>query len=180
MRDTELLADWINDINRGLLEEIKELSESQLRWQPDAEANNIGETVWHCARWLDVLNVQVLQNQPAESELWHTRGWRAKTGYDPRGIGRRGLGTLTGYSPQEVEALPKLSAAELTEYVEQVGSALREKVLGMSGAELERTAPGLQTKASAYAWLKDILQGCFGHIGEIQALKAMQQRRVNS
>lgn len=177
MRDIDLLADWINDLNQGIREQLAELTEGELQWQPDPGGNSIGETVWHCARWLDVLNVQLLQNQPAEWELWHVDGWRERTGYDPRGIGYRGVGAITGYTRQEVEALPKLSAGELAEYTDRVCVALRDQLLNMPEGAPEQTAPGLKTRATAYAWIKDLMQGCFGHLGEIHALRAMQERR---
>lgn len=39
-------------------------------------------------------------------------------------------------------------------------------------------APGLGGARSRYWWLSAVLQGSFGHIGEIQALKAMPDRRL--
>src|SRR5262245_23677040 len=176
MRDVELLADLVAKLARDVHAEIAELSPEELAWQPDPEANHIGVTVWHFSRWLDMLAVQALANLPAAEELWQTRGWAAQTGYDPRGIGYRGLGLLTGYTQAEVAAVPHLSAGQLLEYLEQVSGALRERLLGMPSEALDLATPGLGGKRTVYDLLTSILMGCFGHLGEIEAIKAMRER----
>ena len=80
----EMLAGWLEDFARSVREEIADLSPAALAWQPRVQSNSIGITVWHCARWLDVIGAQALKNRPADQELWHSQGWAARTGYDPR------------------------------------------------------------------------------------------------
>lgn len=76
-------------------------------------------TVWHISRAFDLFKVRFFENRAPKEELWHTCGWAAKTGYDPRGIGRRGFGNLVGYTQEEVEAVPILSAGDLLAYFDQ-------------------------------------------------------------
>ncbi len=57
MTDVELLASWLDDLSRSLHRTVDKMPPEQLAWQPDAEANSIGVTVWHMARWLDALAV---------------------------------------------------------------------------------------------------------------------------
>jgi hypothetical protein len=178
MRDVELLADLIEKLVRDVRAEIAELSLEELGWQPDPEANNIGVTVWHFSRWLDMLAVQALANRPAAEELWQTCGWAARTGYDPRGIGYRGLGLLTGYSQAEVAAVPHLVAGQLLEYLEQASRALREQLLALPSEALYLPTPGLGGKRTVYDLSTSVLMGCFGHVGEIEALKAMRERAL--
>ena len=178
MRDVELLADLVAKLARDVHAEIAELSPEGLAWQPDPEANNIGVTVWHFSRWLDMLAVQALANRSAAEELWQTRGWAARTGYDPRGIGYLGLGLLTGYTQAEVAAVPQLTAGHLLEYLDQACGALRERLLGLPSEALYQPTPGLGGKRKVYDLLTSILMGCFGHVGEIEALKAMRERAL--
>ena len=178
MRDVELLADLIERLVRDVRAEVAELSSEELSWQPDPEANNIGVTVWHFSRWLDMLAIQALANRPAAEELWQTRGWAARTGYDPRGIGYRGLGLLTGYTQAEVAAVPHLTASQVLEYLEQASGALREQLLALPSGALYQPTPGLGGKRTVYDLLISILTGCFGHVGEIEALKAMRARAL--
>jgi hypothetical protein len=178
MRDVELLADLLERLVRDVRAEIGELTPEELSWQPDPEANTIGVTVWHFSRWLDMLAVQALVNRPAAVELWQARGWAARTGYDPRGIGYLGLGLLTGYTQAEVAAVPRLTADQLLEYLEQVSGALRDQLLALSSEALYQPTPGLGGKRKVYDLLISVLTGCFGHVGEIEALKAMRERAL--
>jgi DinB family protein len=177
MRDVEILADLVEKLAQDVRSEIADLSPDELSWQPDPEANSIGMTVWHFSRWLDVLAVQGLENRPAEDELWHAHGWAARTGYDPRGIGYRGLGVITGYSLAEVSAVPKLPAAALLDYLDQVCGALRGGLLALPSEALYQPLPGLGGRRTVYEQTKAILMGCFGHVGKIEALKAMHARQ---
>ncbi|MCI0399588.1 MAG: DinB family protein [Chloroflexi bacterium] len=177
MQDVELLAEWVEELARDVRREIEGFSAGELAWQPDPQANSIGVTVWHFSRWLDVLAVRILQNRPPEEELWHTQGWAARTGYDPRGKGFLGLGAVTGYTWPEVEEIPALPAGDLLAYLEQVVGAVSGELRAMSSEQLYQSAPGLEGSRTAYGWVKPIVKGFIGHMGEIQALKAMQKRR---
>jgi DinB family protein len=125
MTDGEVLADFIADLNAGIHQAVTGLSAQELAWQPDAEGNSIGVTVWHISRGFDVLKVRLLEQRQALAEQWHTQGWAQKAGYDPRAIGTGGLGVLTGYTQEEVAAIPQLSAEDLLAYLDQAAEALR-------------------------------------------------------
>ena len=176
MNDVELIADLVAYLAQSVRDEIERLSQEELVWQPDAEGNGIAITVWHFSRWLDLLTVRALENRPPEEEQWHTRGWTQKTGYDPRGIGYQGFGVLTDYTQEEVAVVPRLCADELLTYLDQVCEALRQHLLSMPEGALHQPAAGLGGRRTPYQWIKPILRGCYGHLGEIEALKAMQKR----
>ena len=174
MTANDLLAEWVEDFARGVHDEIADLSPAALAWLPRPQANGIGVTVWHCARWLDVIGVQALRGLPADQELWHTQGWAMRTGYDPRGHGQAGLGAITGYTWDEVLEIPALPAADLLTYLDQVVAALAGQLRAMTPEQLYAPAPGFSGRRTAYRWVRPFLQGCFGHLGEIEALKAWQ------
>ena len=178
MNATELLADWLNDISRGIHRAIEKMPPEQLAWQPDAEANSIGVTVWHIARWLDILAVQAINGKRAEEEQWFTRGWAKKTTYDPRGIGLNGLGAVTGYSLDDVKAIPHLSAEELLVYLDQVSELLHSRLLKLTDDDFARPLPSLggTRVRTLYEWMKGIMQGGLAHLGEIVALKLIYDR----
>jgi hypothetical protein len=138
MTDVELIVDWLDDLAARMGAEIEPLTPEELNWQPDAEANSIGVTVWHVARWLDLLTVRILENRPPGDEQWHTRGWRESTGYDPRGIGSGGLGAISGYTLEEVAAIPRLSAHDLLTYLGQVCGVLRQHLVKMPDGALRK------------------------------------------
>jgi len=89
-----------------------------------------------------------------------------------------GLGAVTGYTWEEVQAIPSLSAEELLAYLDQACHALSQHLLTMSPEALHQSVPGLGDQRTAYEWVKPVLKGCLGHLGEIQALKAMKARKI--
>ncbi len=176
MTDIELLADLVASLAGNLHQEVTGLSREELTWRPDAEGNSIGVTVWHIGRGLDVLKVRFLEQQQALAEQWHTKGWAEKTGYDPRGIGTGGLGILSGYTQEEVAAIPELGAEELLVYLDQASEAFRQYLLSLAEGALAQPILVAGERSTAYQVIKGIILGCVGHLGEIEALKALQTR----
>ena len=176
MTSVEMLADLVTTLSKGIHKEVAGLSVPELTWQPDAQGNSIGVTVWHMSRGLDVLKVRFLEQQQAHAEQWFTQGWARKTAYDPRGMGTGGLGILSGYTQEEVAAIPVLSAEELLAYLDQVSDALCQYLLSLPEAMLSQSSMFLGARLTAYQVIKEILLGCVGHLGEIEALKALQTR----
>jgi hypothetical protein len=158
--------------------QINPLDEEAFWWRPDPLGNSIGHTIWHVARWMDVLVVVVLQDRGHEDEQWHTSGWREKTGYDPRGIGFNGFGVITGYTAEEVNAIPIMAKDDLVAYFDQTLTAFRDQLLVMTDESLQEPAPGSHQGRLAYQWIKAILLGESGHVGEVEALIALRARRA--
>ena len=178
MTDKELLLDLYQTLADALHRTIQDLPFGTLHWQPDKEANNIAVTVWHISRAFDLFKVRFFENRAPEEELWHTRGWVAKTGYDPRGIGGRGFGNLYGYTQEEVEAVPILSADDLLAYFDQVHEAMITYLSNLPAEALYRPAAGSPVEEfTMYDWLRNLLVDGLAHWGEIKAIKAMWERR---
>lgn len=166
MRDTELMAKWFEDVGARVRQRLAKIDEDTLEWRADDRGNNVRETAWHMARWIDVLS-RILGGTQPQTERWFTDGWAQRTGYDPRGIGDDGLGALTGYTFQEVLAVPRLSATELVRYLDSVIGPLAQRL---------RELPDDEATARAVRRATGILQGCLAHIGEIDALLAIRTR----
>lgn len=92
---------------------IGDSSIEALAWRLDPEANSIALTAWYVGRFYDCLPTRILKNRPAEDEVWQTRGWSARPGYDPRDVGWGGFGALIGYTQAEVDEVPILPAVDL-------------------------------------------------------------------
>jgi hypothetical protein len=160
------MAKWFEDVGARVRERLKSLDEDALEWRADDRGNNVRETVWHMARWIDVLT-RILGGTQPSTERWFTDGWAQRTSYDPRGIGDDGLGALTGYTFQEVLAIPRLTSTELVRYLDSVVGPLAQRL---------RALPDDEAAARAVRRATGILQGCLGHIGEIDALLAIRER----
>lgn len=176
MDDREMIADLLTDLGADVREMVGGLSTEELAWRPDALGNSVGVTVWHFARWLDVLSARVLTDGPVDAERWHADGWAARTGYDPTGIGYKGLGVVTGYTAADVDAIPNLPAADLLAYLDQAIADLHTAVLAYPPGGLSTPVPGIGAPRSVYAAVKPILFGCIGHAGEIAALNGLRER----
>jgi hypothetical protein len=176
MTDKELLIDLMNELGSDMRDEIGGMSVEELTWQPDPQANSIGVTVWHVARWLDVLAMRILHTEADIDELWHTQGWAEKTGYDPRGIGASGLGNVTGYTMEEVAAIPHMNAPDLLAYLDSTIEAVNSRIAEMPDSALYEKVPGIGKSRTAYGWIKLLMKGCMTHVGEIQTLKAQRER----
>jgi hypothetical protein len=166
MRDTELMAKWFENVGARVREQIGSLDEDALEWRADDRGNNVRETVWHMARWIDLLT-RVLDGTQPSTERWFTDGWAQRTGYDPRGVGDSGLGTMTGYTFEEVLKIPRLDATELIRYLDSVVGPLAQRL---------RALPDDEAAARSVRRVTGILQGCFSHLGEIDALLAIRER----
>ena len=174
MTEIELLIELVGDIALDLEPEIIPLTVEELAWHPGPRANSIGVTIWHIARGLDFLATRVFMQKPAEEELWHSGGWREKTGYDPRGIGYDGWGVLTGYTWDEVMAIPRLTSIELMQYLKDTSISLTTQLHSFNSETIRQPAQALLGgKLTYYRWVKEFYKGFQAHIGEIMAIKAL-------
>lgn len=177
MQGKEIVHDLLETQHKTVNSEFGELSEEALNWRPDGEGNSIGITIWHLARVADFVLTHRLEGRPVDEQRWFSEGWAAKTGYDPRGIGAGGMGILTGYSQEEVAALPPMSGAELLAYHNAVYAALLAHLGQLADEVLDGPVPGEGQQRSVYFWFRVVLLDATRHLGEMQALKAMWGRR---
>lgn len=175
MQDVELYANLLGALSKWTHLEVEGLSTEELAWQPDAEGNNIAVTIWHFSRWLDVTARLMLGKLPGE-ELWLARGWAERTGYNPQGKGSRGLGVVTGYTLQEVAEIPLLSAQELLIYLDQVCETLMLFLRALPSSEPLQQPIVENDPLTKQQLLQKVFMGSCGHMGEIEALKAMMKR----
>lgn len=87
-----------------------------------------------------------------------------------------GLGNITGYTWEEVLEISPLPTADPLAYLDQVTSALAGHLRAMAPLQLRELLPGLGGRRNAYRCVRPILQGCFRHLGEIEALKSPRGR----
>jgi len=178
MTDLELLAELIEELALDLHPEIEPLTAEELNWNPCPRANSIGVTLWHMARGMDFLAIRVLQGKPAEAEQWHTKGWKDRTGYDPRGVGYGGWGVVTGYTWEEVLAIPIFTSQEIMEYFDSSCFALSAGIYRMTEMTARQPVEQfMKGKLTHYQWIKFFYKGLQSHVGEIMAIKAMLARK---
>ena len=173
------LRELVLRLQRGTLARLKRVSPEALYWQPHRESNSIGVTVWHYTRWWDFFGTVVLVGGRAEQQHWLRDGWAERTRYDPRGKPPDGYGLLTGYSVDEMLAVPQLSADDLAAYhTASTDSAMR--ALGAETvASLTRDLKVGEgdSGGSRYLQILGLALGSHRHLGEIDALQSLHERR---
>lgn len=177
MNANDVLIDLLADNQRRLHRVLTIMPDECLYWKPDRESNNIAVTVWHMARILDVFMTQQAKGDHVESECWFRSGWIAQTGYDPRGFGQNGWGMLTGYTLEEVTAIPDLKREHLIGYLDEVYAAVSAYLANTSITQLLEPGVGFEGRYTRYQCIQMALLDNIRHLGEIFALKARWDRQ---
>ena len=177
MSRKDVLYELMSDNSRRVHDLLDNGPVEMLYWLPDGEGNNIAVTIWHTSRVSDLFLNQHVKGTTAVGELWFASGWAQKTGYDPRGIGTNGWGMLTGYSADEVKAIPRFRVEDLKGYYDEVMAHVRAYLEQTPDEVLDQTAVGYGGKQTNYFWIRHPLFDLTRHVGEMLAIKAMWERK---
>lgn len=173
------LGELVARLERGTLARLRRIAPEALYWQPHRESNSIGVTVWHYTRWWDLFGTVVLPGGPVDAQHWLRDGWLERTGYDPRGKPPHGFGLITGYSVDEMLAVPQLPAGDLASYHTASMTSALAAIAREDAASLARTLRVGEDDAggSRYAQILGLALGSHRHLGEIDALSSLFERR---
>ena len=180
MDANDVLIDFLEDNRRRLHRFLGKLEADCLHWKPDPGANSIAVTVWHMGRLFDVFLTRLARGEPAENECWYAEGWAEKTGYDPRGLGRDGWGSVNGYTAEQVADIPRFSTEQLLDYYDAVLLRARGFVEATQMEQLLAPAPGFEGQFTQYQIAQMAILDNARHLGEIFAIKEMWTRRAGS
>ncbi len=172
----EVMIDYLDDNLRRLMRHMKDINDDCLHWQIDTEANSIAVTLWHMGRFLDVFYTQLALGLPSEEECWFRCGWAEATGYDPRGLGRDGWGSLNEYTPAEVAAMPRYSLEQLSGYLDNVYQTVKDYLKSTPMAVLAEPGVGFDGKYTRYQIISMALMDNVRHLGEIRLIKSLWDR----
>jgi hypothetical protein len=176
LKGNEVLIDILDDNQRRLMRDLNDITPECLYWQVDEDANSIAVILWHMGRILDVFFHQLTLGLPAIQERWFKGGWASKTGYDPRGIGRDGWGSVNEYSREEVAVMPKFELGLLLEFIDDVYTTLRKFLKDSEMSELSEPAIGFNGKFTKYQVISMALMDNIRHVGEIRLIKSLWER----
>jgi hypothetical protein len=179
MNANDVLIDILEDNRRRLLRLFDVIPDVCVTWKPEIWANNIMVTVWHMARIFDVFLTLQAQGRLPEQECWFRHGWAEQTGYDPRGTGLNGWGILTGYSQEEVAAIPTLTREQMLGYLNVVYDTVSEYLINTPMEILQTPAAGFDGKYSKYQCIQMALLDNVRHLGEIFAIKTRWDIWIN-
>jgi hypothetical protein len=156
-------------IYRWVCEAVADLSEEQLRWQPNPTTPSIRFHLFHIARWADDLH-QVLSG--ADRQIWEAEETARQWGLDSAalGIGESGE-TLEGDAAQ---ALPLPERDVLLAYCTRVLMLAEQTLAGIDDAGVDRiVVDGEETHPVGHAIVGQLSHSA-RHLGMIEALKGVQ------
>lgn len=177
MNSIEMLIDLIDFNADWLKNSVSEMSAELLVWRTDPGGNTINATVWHVARMLDIFQTRFLEGKEQEDELYFAAKWDENLGYDSRGIGMMGMGSLIGYSREEVAGIPTFAMEPLLAYFDAVHKATKDYLVGLPAGGLQSLRKGFNSEQPVYAWIRHVYLDEVRHVGEILAIQAMWQRQ---
>jgi hypothetical protein len=177
MNANDVLVDLLHDNVRRLQRVMETLNDDCLHWTPDPGANSIAVTIWHMGRLFDVFLTRQIQGQEATQEVWFRNDWATQTGYDPRGIGRDGWGSVNGYTKEEVAAIPRFSREVLAGYLDDVADSVTKYLRQNQIETLLQPGIGFEGKYTRYQLIQMALLDNVRHLGEVFALKTMWERK---
>ena len=178
MNANDVLIDLLEDNRRRLRRAFDAMSDECVIWKPEADANNITITLWHMARIFDVFLTQQAKGCVSEKECWFRHGWAEKTGYDPHAIGQNGWGMLTGYTQEEVAAMPQFTREQVLGYLNDVYDTVKEYLTDTPMEKLQMPGAGFDGKFSQYQCIQMALLDNVRHLGEIYAIKSRWDRKI--
>ncbi len=157
----------------GVRRRVADLTDEQLTWRSTPRSNHVGFIIWHCLRACD-MQLGRVRGVGVDGEVWQTDGFTASTGYDPRGLGMRGMGIGTGYSLTMVDAVP-VTKALVVAYADAIGAAYLAQLGTMRDADLDTaaTVPAGAAPASATNAFEVALRQLHQHMGECDYLRGL-------
>lgn len=167
----EVLRQAFQLAHRGLRTAVSELTPEQLVWRPQEKANSVAFYLWHIPRTTDFyLNRRIR----GVRELWSRENWRARLPIEAEGQGTAGLGIGTGFTDQQVGAMPALSPADYLAYVDAVEQEMDAWLAGLLPEEL-LTEPEREgfSKTPTLRVVLSALGHTHGHTGEIGYVKGL-------
>ena len=172
----EVMVNCLEDNLRRVKRYVESVNDESLHWLIDPEAISIATNMWHMGRILDVFFTQLALGLPSDDERWFAGDWAEKTGYDPRGLGRDGWGSLNEYTHEEVAAMPKFSLELLLAFLEDVYGTVREYLLATPMLEMAKPAAAFEGRFTRYQVISMALMDNIRHLGEIRLIRSLWQR----
>lgn len=155
---------------RWVREAVVDLSEDQLRWQPNHTTPSIRFHLFHIARWADRLH-QLLTG--AERQVWHAEGVAARWGLEPSDLGFAESGAMV--DDEAAMALPLPQRDTLLAYCNRVLAAADEALADVGDEQMSRLATDFQGQPFAIGdGIADQLSHTARHLGMIECLRGVQ------
>jgi hypothetical protein len=168
MNVSELLADALGRVREQMPDLVAGLSEDDLAWRPDPEANSIAWLVWHLSRIEDDHVADVAGTEQA----WSADGWAERFGL-PFGEREHGY----AMSSSDVGKV-RVSAELLAGYYDAVAARTAAYVATLVPDDLDRVVDeAWDPPVTLGVRLVSVVNEVNAHLGQAQYLRGMLDRR---
>jgi uncharacterized damage-inducible protein DinB len=164
---TELLVDAFNRVKEVVSEAVEGLTDEQLAYRVDADANSIAWLVWHLSRVQD----DHIADVAGVEQAWTAGGWEKRFNLPFDRL-------ATGYAHGSAEvASVRVSAADLLEYHDAVHAQTVAYVRTLTDADLPRVVdtawdPPVTLSVRLLSVISDDLQ----HAGQAAFIRGLLDR----
>jgi hypothetical protein len=168
MNVSELIIDSLDRVHEEVSATLAGLSQDDLAWRADPEANSIAWLVWHLTRVEDdhVCDVAGIQ------QAWTADGWAERFGL-PFPVSEHGF----GHSSAEVGQV-RVGAELLVDYLAAVGERTRDYVATLEPDDLDRVVDShWDPPVTLGVRLVSVINEVNQHAGQAAYLRGLLDRR---
>ena len=170
MITTAFFKELLSKEDNLLSEIISDLSEDDLYWQPGAESNSIGWTIWHMARVEDMW-IQFFSKRGIER--WESENWHTIFNLPTRQTGFK-------HTPEQISLFPHIDISTLMAYRKSVRCSTTEFIVRLQ--EADYTSTPWSDKPDMW-WhnftiinmLQQLLGELYQHMGQLAYIKGLRQ-----
>lgn len=160
----------LQEAYRWVREVVADLSEEQLRWQPNATTPSIRFHLFHIARWADRLH-QLLTG--ADRQVWHSEDVARTWGLENAELGFGESGAMIDDEVAMALGLPERET--LLAYCNHVLAAADEALADVGDEQMSRLAIDFQGRPFPIGdGIADQLSHTARHLGMIECLRGVQ------
>ena len=163
----DFLAHFVTDLNNRYVAALSDLSDEQLAYRPNADANHIGFLAWHVLRTED--NVINYLCQGRKTTVWLQQALNVRWGLPKAAQG-------TGMEPREAYALRVPGAADLVQYANDLTESVRPFLETVDGLALRASIRlGPERRQSMIQLIgQGVLAHGNVHLGQVLSLRTAQ------
>lgn len=148
-----------------------DLTEDQLEFRPDADANSIGWLIWHLTRVQDDHIAALVHDH----QVWSAGSWRAQFQLD-----LSAADTGYGHTSADVAKVHGLTPELLLGYYKQTHTQTLSVLRDFTDADLDTVIDeSWDPPVTAGARLVSVLGECFAHLGQAAYIRGLVERRVS-
>lgn len=163
----DLLLDAFGRVGQQVRSLTGAISDGQLTYRPDDEANTVAWLLWHLSRVQD----DHVADAAGTDQVWTSAGWAERFGlpFHPSATG-------FGHDADEVAAV-RPSADLLAGYHHDVHEATVRYVEGLDTAELERIVDeNWDPPVTVGVRLVSVIGDCMAHLGQAAYVRGLAER----